>query len=174
MNHDEAEAILTLIEKAARLGIVRLAEVDALDKTGGDVGALVKSLRADPEGRHRRRVAAVLESRLQGAEAKEALYSLFRSAEGEPAPLRFRTMVSAAILTMDDDCPVLPLSREGAKRRYLRFARVNYWRERLELVPRGDNFFGLRDLDDPAWNPSVMVEALPDGRLVVWSRRRAE
>lgn len=169
MNHDEAEAILTLIEKAARLGIVRLAEVDALDRTGGNVGALVKSLRADPEGRHRRRVAAVLESRLQGAEGKGRLYSLI--AEGEPAPLRFRTQTATAIFSMDDG-PVL--SPERAKRRYLRFARVNYWRERLELVPRGDNFFGLRDLDDPAWNPSVMVEALPDGRLVVWSRRRAE
>ena len=171
MNHSDAEGVLSMIERAARLGIVRLAEVDALDRTGGNVGALVKSLRADPEGRHRRRVAAVLESRLQGAEGKGRLYSLIPSAEGEPAPLRFRTQTATAIFSMDDG-PVL--SPERAKRRYLRFARVNYWRERLELVPRGDNFFGLRDLDDPAWNPSVMVEALPDGRLVVWSRRRAE
>lgn len=170
MNHDEAEGILSLIERVAWLGIVRLAEVDALDKTGGDVSALVKSLRADPEGRHRRRVAAILESRQQVAEGKGRLYSLIPSAEGEPAYLRFRTQADAAIFSMDYDCPALPPSRERAKRRYLRSARIKYWRERPELVPRGDNAFGLRDLDDPAWNPSVMVEALPDGRLVVWSR----
>jgi hypothetical protein len=172
MNY-ETERVFSLIQKAARLGVISLEEIENLDKSRGDVSALVEGLQASSEGRHRHRVAAALDALIREVETKGPLYDAFPAAADDPIWFRRRMVESEPILSMPDDCPIFRPSLDRAKRRFLRTARIMLWRERLEWFSCGENTFQLRDQGDHEWSSPFVVEYTPDGRMEMSPRKTA-
>ena len=150
MNSERAEAlcadVLRVLSAAGRMGVVRLHEIDEFDASLGNVAYLVRSLRSHPEGRHRLRLAKVLE-RIAGGGVPDRLYSLL----GAGFSLK---------RSMQDDATIHALPPVGAKapadlKRLARHERVRSWRERLTWSQQSAISIRLRDLDDPSWSSPI-------------------